>query len=424
MVEFLRSFTKVVEFKYIALAMLVLQNTLLVLSMSISRTSRSSSNGDLYASSTAVVIMELVKMLCCLTVITHENSAYSVNNDVNPVGNSADNNSFFTRSGLKGLVAALSNDVIGKPSEMAKLSVPALLYTVQNNLLFVALSNLDAATFQVGNQLKILTTAVFSYFMLGKRLSSCQWASLLVLMAGVSMAQLSASSKTPPAVEERTDQNPTVGFFAVLLAAMTSGFSGVYFERILKTSPTSIWMRNVQMGFFSILIALATVYLNAADFDIVQRNGFFHGYNIMVVAVILLQSAGGLVVAVVVKYADNILKGFAASFSIVTSCLLSAIFLDFQPTFLFVVGAVMVNVAMYMYATYPAPADTSATVGAAAAAVAASPVGSPRREGASSSPRRSETDAGADNGESDSSRLLTKAPADEGDDIELATSSK
>jgi UDP-sugar transporter A1/2/3 len=38
------------------------------------------------------------------------------------------------------------------------------------------------------------------------------------------------------------------------------------------------------------------------------------------VYVTILQAIGGLVVAVVVKYADNILKGFAASFSIVTSC--------------------------------------------------------------------------------------------------------
>ena len=51
---------------------------------------------------------------------------------------------------------------------------------------------------------------------------------------------------------------------------------------------------------------------------------------------------GLLVVAVVVKYADNILKGFAASFSIITSCVLCYFFFDFRPNLLFLVGAVSV----------------------------------------------------------------------------------
>ena len=66
-------------------------------------------------------------------------------------------------------------------------------------------------------------------------------------------------------------------------------------------------------------------------------------------AVVLLQALGGLVVAVVVKYADNILKGFAASFSIVTSCIICYFFLDFQPSFAFVVGSFLVLLSSYMY---------------------------------------------------------------------------
>lgn len=350
--KMMQGLTDLFSFKYIALAMLVFQNTFLILFMSASRTRKPVGDGghdDLYASSTAVVSMELVKFFCCLVVIAYENSGGGKDQSASSSGVVSH---FWTVSGLRGLWSALINDVWNKPSEMLKLSVPSFLYTVQNNLLYFALSNLDAATFQVGYQMKILTTAVFSYFMLGKRLSFYQWVSLLLLTIGVSMAQLSASN-APAGDSTKTGMNSTLGFVAVLLAAMTSGFSGVYFERILKTSPTSIWMRNVQMGFFSILIALVTVYLNSVDWAIVQRHGFFHGYDSTVIAVILLQSTGGLVVAVVVKYADNILKGFAASFSIVTSCLLSAIFLDFRPTFVFLMGAVFVNLAMYMYATYP-----------------------------------------------------------------------
>ena len=63
---------------------------------------------------------------------------------------------------------------------------------------------------------------------------------------------------------------------------------------------------------------------------------------------------GGLIVAVVVKYADNILKGFAASISIISSCVLSIFFFDFKPNAEFLVGAVLVNVSMYLYSQAPA----------------------------------------------------------------------
>ena len=43
------------------------------------------------------------------------------------------------------------SEIIYKPRETAKLIVPSGLYAVQNNLLYLALSNLDAATYQVKN---------------------------------------------------------------------------------------------------------------------------------------------------------------------------------------------------------------------------------------------------------------------------------
>ena len=47
----------------------------------------------------------------------------------------------------------------------------------------------------------------------------------------------------------------------------------------------------------------------------------------------LLQALGGLVIAAVIKYADNILKGFATSLSIILSTLISYFWLqDFVPT--------------------------------------------------------------------------------------------
>jgi len=41
----------------------------------------------------------------------------------------------------------------------------------------------------------------------------------------------------------------------------------------------------------------------------IEKNGFFYGYDSLVWLIILIQAFSGLLVAVVVKYADNILKG-------------------------------------------------------------------------------------------------------------------
>lgn len=304
--------------KYAALVTLILQNTLLVLFMRYSRTVE----GPMYASSTAVSVMECLKYITCLLVVIYQSPS---------VG-----------EGFK----TLFDEIICQPKELALLAVPSLLYTIQNNLLYYALSHLDAATYQVGYQVKILTTAVFSVLMLNKSISTLQWVSLLILTLGVSLAQIAAQGSSSG------NENTTFGFIAVLLASCTSGFSGVYFEKILKNSRTSLWMRNLQMGVSSILGGFLAIYFSG-DWPSVRDNGFFFGYNNVVIAVIVLQAIGGLVVAVVVKYADNILKGFAASLSIITSCIVSIWMFNFHPSMMFLVGAVLVNVSMFMYSYEP-----------------------------------------------------------------------
>ena len=53
---------------------------------------------------------------------------------------------------LRNLLTIIKDQIINKPVDTLKLAIPSGLYTIQNNLLFIALSNLDAATYQVSNQ--------------------------------------------------------------------------------------------------------------------------------------------------------------------------------------------------------------------------------------------------------------------------------
>jgi len=51
------------------------------------------------------------------------------------------------------------------------------------------------------------------------------------------------------------------GLLAVGAACLTSGLAGVYFEMVLKGSKADLWIRNVQLSFFSLLPALFAVFL-------------------------------------------------------------------------------------------------------------------------------------------------------------------
>ena len=106
------------ELKYLSLVVLVAQNTALVLTMRYSRTTE----GPQYLPSTAVTLAEIVKIVVCFAILSYNT----------------------------GVLTIIQNEIIYKFYELFKVGVPAILYTIQNNLLYVALSHLDAATYQVG----------------------------------------------------------------------------------------------------------------------------------------------------------------------------------------------------------------------------------------------------------------------------------
>lgn len=278
-------------------------------------------------------------------------------------------------------------------SDSWKLAIPAALYTLQNSLQYTAVSNLDATTFQVTYQLKILTTAFFSVGMLNRSLSKMQWLSLILLTLGIAMVQItpdafqdfvslaasyvysgssasgSASSakkmtgKAPKlkvrAVEAAAEaMNPQLGLLAVIIACCLSGLAGVYFEKVLKGSSASLWVRNIQLSFYSLFPALLLGVMLKDGAQIAEK-GFFHGYNIVVWSAIFLQAIGGLIVAMCVKYADNIAKNFAASISIILSCVASVYFFDFVVTFNIFLGSSIVIFATYLYAKPSGPSATS-----------------------------------------------------------------
>ncbi|XP_030577372.1 CMP-sialic acid transporter [Archocentrus centrarchus] len=283
------------------------------------RYTRTISTGDLYFSTTAVCIAEVIKLVLSLGILAKETGS------------------------LVGLKNTIEEHIFFSPKELLKLSVPSVVYAIQNNMAFIALSNLDAAVYQVTYQLKIPCTALCTVLMLNRSLTRLQWFSVFMLCGGVTLVQWKPAEATKVQIE----QNPFVGFVAIAVAVLCSGFAGVYFEKVLKSSDTSLWVRNIQMYLSGIVVTLIGVYMT--DGEKVLEKGFFFGYTPWVCAVVFLASVGGLYTSVVVKYTDNIMKGFSAAAAIVLSTVASVILFGLQITIAFATGAILVCISIYLY---------------------------------------------------------------------------
>ena len=341
------------RFSPFRLVTLAVQNAALSIVMHYSRVSLPPS--QTYSPASAVLLNEILKGLISFTVAVIR----VFNSKESPY-----------RGSISSSLLHVSQEIFSADSW--KLSIPAVLYVIQNSLQFVAISNLPVATFQVTYQMKILTTAAFSVALLRKSLSPTKWMALCFLALGVGIVQLQSVSASGPThksvnipVGSAHDaapvythiMSPLKGFGAVTAACFTSGLAGVYFEMVLKGSKADLWVRNVQLSLFSLVPALFPVVFS----DHRNSQGFFkdllRNFGGWAWGTVAIQTFGGLITAVVIKYSDNILKGFATSLAIILSFLASVALFDFKLTPSFLVGSTTVLAATWMY-NQPAGKET------------------------------------------------------------------
>ena len=191
---------------------------------------------------------------------------------------------------------------------------------------------------------EILPTAIFSVLLLKKRLSPRKWIALALLILGVAIVQIPPVSEptTLVAIKEIPSKillsrswtswrrigdgaanllkrsatyegieeddllehpilNTPLGLTAAVSGCIVSAAASVYFERIVKDStvPVSLWIRNVQLSFYSLFPALfiGVIFI---DGEQIAQNGFFIGYNWVVWTTVVFQAFGGILISLCV----------------------------------------------------------------------------------------------------------------------------
>jgi solute carrier family 35 (UDP-sugar transporter), member A1/2/3 len=285
-----------------------------------------------------------------------------------------------------------------------KLIVLVLLYAVANIIPFYAINIIGAPIFTVVMQLKVFATAGFSSCMLGRVYSPTKWRALVLLVIGcilVSSPILNKHSSSSTTTATTVSSNATLtlqtslnqaqsssslpsdpltllipllesygtgllGLLATLLQASISGFTSVYFEALLKDKDddSTIWERNFQLAFYSLIVMTITVIsqqiLNDPAMAItsgsINSTGssnssteLFSNWTVLAVVIAIFQALGGLLVAGTLRYADSVLKCFATAVSIVLTSVVGYFFLENQVDFIVTLGYCVTIVSIFNY---------------------------------------------------------------------------
>lgn len=237
------------------------------------------------------------------------------------------------------------------------LAFPAAAYSLQMTLEFVALSNIDAAVFSVVVQSKLLATASFAVLILGKKIRQVQLVSLVLLTCGVMLCNMKDYGKSTgdSDLDEALQADKVKGITATLGIALSSGFAGVYTEKVIKARRDPIIARkNFSLAFMQVQLAVVSLVIVGLwamynDFEQILRYGMFHNFNAPAVLSLINSAIGGLIVAGVLKFADAVLKGYATAISVVMTGLLSMILFDTSLSVIYYLGIANVVCAVLLY---------------------------------------------------------------------------
>jgi UDP-sugar transporter A1/2/3 len=282
------------------------------------------------------------------------------------------------------------------------LTVPASVYNLQQTLEYIALSNLDAAIFSVLVQSKLIFTAVFAVFLMGRKLRKAQVISLVLLTTGVMLANLRTGGE-----KEASAGDVTTGVLATLGISTASGFAAVYTEKVMKSQKNATTFDRSQYSLAYMQVQLASISLIvmgawaiAKDFNAIMSNGLWHNVNgaafvvsfvpspnptnerrgvhapvyshtnergdahirmyscltytrtyttIMNRQAIVNSALGGLTVAGVLKYADAVLKGYATAVSVILTGVISMMLFGTELGATYGLGMINVVLSITLY---------------------------------------------------------------------------
>jgi len=238
---------------------------------------------------------------------------------------------------------------------LLKYCVPALLYCVYNNLVYLNLSTFDPGTYNVLMQVRIVMTGLLYQVIFSKRLSRDQWLGIVLITFGCMCKEadkLTSSASVSASMH---------AWLLLLVQLLASVFAGVYTELLLKGGEiahgVTTNLQNVYMYFNSIVWNGLFLMAQGRLSEAVAPTNVAAVLTPTVLAIMAIMSSVGLVTGFFLKHLDSVLKSIAAAMEVVLTMLAAALLFGTELTISGVVAAMLVAGGVAVYARPPPPAE-------------------------------------------------------------------
>ena len=234
-------------------------------------------------------------------------------------------------------------------STLVAAGLPSALYALQGTLTYHAYQNLDPVTFNGITQLKVLSSALCCYIVLGKRQSRVQLLSLGILIMSTIIIQgswkdwagsVGKMAKLGSNDNGRSRHDQLVrGVLPCISATLLSGLAGAFSQRSLQTQVGMMhrdaYFYTAEISLLSamcLLLSMGLEFLRGRSYapthvkkcDDLEKSdsGFFRNWTCATLLPITTKAMAGLLTALVHRHLGSVIKGFALVLGLVFSALL------------------------------------------------------------------------------------------------------
>jgi hypothetical protein len=183
-------------------------------------------------------------------------------------------------------------------SDVYLFTLPAMFFTANNIMVFVAIAGNDASAFGVFRDTMILWTALIWKYVFGSSLGPTRLFGIGIIFIGLVVNRLGSISGA----------TFNWAFLLVMLMTVTNATGSVFNEYALKWNQgLDINMQNAVLYTMCIIFSVVILAVRS-PVHLTSPSAFFEGFTNLTVLMVCLQASAGLLVSRLLKYADSVYK--------------------------------------------------------------------------------------------------------------------